>query len=255
MKSVTMLLEKKIECLIVKMDFATSYDCVSWEYLKYLLGRINFGLRWLRWRKMLIFLSSMSVLINGSPTTYFEVGRRLHQGDTLSQFFIAAEGISGLIKNVIRLDKFHGFNFNEDVHFELIQFIDNIVLICNINWDNLWTIEVLFRGFELAFGLFLNLNKSKVFGINLEEDFLRSALNFLACSVGAVPFNFLGIQVGANPWRRASSNNLLGKMRKKIFKWHGKHMSIGSRVVVLNTILTNLPIFHLSFFKDPRVNC
>lgn len=36
---------------------------------------------------MLIFLSSMSVLINGSPTTYFEVGRRLHQGDTLSQFF------------------------------------------------------------------------------------------------------------------------------------------------------------------------
>lgn len=30
-------------------------------------------------------------------------------------------------------------------------------------------------------------------------------------------------------------------------------MSIGARVVVLNAILTNLPIFQFTFFKAPKV--
>ncbi|XP_050916116.1 uncharacterized protein LOC127131228 [Lathyrus oleraceus] len=145
----------KRECRLVKVDFATNYDCVLWEYLSYMLGRINFGLRWFRWMDMLVFSSSMLVLINGSPSLDFDMGRDLCQGDPLSRFLflIAAEGLSGLMKNGIRLDKFHRFKFNEDVHFKLIQFPNDMVLICDGYSDNLWIVKALSLGFELAFRL------------------------------------------------------------------------------------------------------
>ncbi|CAK8537299.1 unnamed protein product [Lathyrus sativus] len=36
-------------CLLVKVNSTTTYDCVAWDYLKYVLGRMNFGSRWLKW--------------------------------------------------------------------------------------------------------------------------------------------------------------------------------------------------------------
>lgn len=77
---------KKRVCLLVKVNFAIAYDCVSWEYLKHFIGRINFGRRWLKWMNMLVFSSSMLVLINGNPSVDFEVGRGLQQRDPLSLF-------------------------------------------------------------------------------------------------------------------------------------------------------------------------
>lgn len=50
----------------------------------------------------------------------------------------------------------------------------------------------------------MNLNKSKIYGVNLHEEFLRATSLFLACSVGVVPFNFVGIQVGEKQRIRAS---------------------------------------------------
>lgn len=72
----------------MKVDFATAYDCVSWEYLNYLMGRMNFLLRWIRWMDMLFLSIFMSVIINGIPTMDFEVGIELHQGDPLSLFLL-----------------------------------------------------------------------------------------------------------------------------------------------------------------------
>lgn len=35
--------------------------------------------------------------------------------------------------------------------------------------------------------------------------------------------------------------------------WHNKFLSIGGRVVLLNSIISNIDIFFLSFYKAPKV--
>src|SRR3954469_17016868 len=73
-------------CLSFKVDFEKAYDKVSWNYLRYLFRRMGFGLKWIRWMEMLVFNSNMSVLVNGSLTKEFGMGKRLRQGDPLSPF-------------------------------------------------------------------------------------------------------------------------------------------------------------------------
>ena len=42
------------------------------------------------------------------------------------------------------------------------------------------------------------------------------------------------------------------KFEKKLSSWKGKHMSVGGRLVLINSVLTSLTMFMLSFFEVPK---
>lgn len=72
---------KKDECMLFKVDFEKAYDTVSWSFLFDMMGRMGFDELWIRWIRSCVSTSSMSVLVNGSPTADFSVQRGLRQGD------------------------------------------------------------------------------------------------------------------------------------------------------------------------------
>jgi hypothetical protein len=45
-------------------------------------------------------------------------------------------------------------------------------------WENIWTIKVLLRSFELVYGLKINFVKSKLYGINVEDRLLSAGAAF-----------------------------------------------------------------------------
>lgn len=112
----------KRKCMLVKMDFEKAYDCISWDFLRSMLRKMDFGDRWCGWMKALVFNSSMSILVNGSPTKDFNVSRGLRRGDPLSHFLflLVAEGFSGLLFQVVSLGEFKAFHFNVSTHVELL---------------------------------------------------------------------------------------------------------------------------------------
>jgi hypothetical protein len=91
---------RKDECFLFKVDFEQAYDTVSWLFLERMLVKMGFAERWLKWMRACMFESSMSILVNGSPTNDFKVGKGLRQGDPLSPFLflIVAEGLAGMMK-------------------------------------------------------------------------------------------------------------------------------------------------------------
>jgi magnesium-transporting ATPase (P-type) len=42
------------------------------------------------------------------------------------------------------------------------------------------------------------------------------------------------------------------RFQKKLSSWKGKLLSVGERLVLINLILSSLPMFMLSFFKIPK---
>ena len=62
-----------------------------------------------------MFISSMSVLVNGSPKKDFIIGRGLRHGDPMSPFLlmIFAKRLTRLIKRARELVDFHGYKVNK----------------------------------------------------------------------------------------------------------------------------------------------
>ncbi|KAI5447832.1 hypothetical protein KIW84_015326 [Lathyrus oleraceus] len=160
--------------------------------------------------------------------------------------------LAGMMRKAVSLGSFKGFVVSEDIHFEMLQFADDTVLVCDGSKDNLWCIKTLLRGFELVSGLCINLKKSKLYGVHVEDFILESASSFLACKLEKIPFTFLGIPIGGNHRRRLFWSMMLSKMKKRLSGWRGKQLSLGGKVTLLNSVINNLPIFLLSFFKAPK---
>lgn len=62
---------------------------------------------------------------NGSPTFDSHVLRGLFQGDSISTFLflMVVEGIIDMVHNATTLGELKGFKVNEELNFELLQFV------------------------------------------------------------------------------------------------------------------------------------
>jgi hypothetical protein len=236
---------RKDTCLLFKVDFEKAYDTVSWRFLERMMVKLGFYEGWLKWMRACIFNSSMSVLVNGSPTEDFKVGRGLRQGDPLSPFLflIVAEGLAGLMRRAVAIGKFKGYQVSDNIQFQMLQFADDTIILGEGTRDNLWTIKTLLRSFELVSDLKINFIKSKLYGVNVVPSFLEVGSAFLSCRSDTLPFKFLGIPVGANPRRRATWKSIVEKMEKRLSSWSSRHLSYGGRVTLINSVLSSLPLY------------
>jgi hypothetical protein len=147
---------------------------------------------------------------------------------------------------------FRGYSVSNNILFHTLQFVDDTIIVGEGNRDNMWTIKTVLRSFELVSGLKVNFFKSKLYGINLDDDFLRAASAFLHCGVDSIPFKFLGIPVGANPRRKATWTPILDSIKRRLSAWNGRHLSIGGRLTLINSVLSSLPLYFFSFYKAPK---
>ncbi|PNX84009.1 ribonuclease H [Trifolium pratense] len=244
----------KKECLIFKVDFEKAYDSVSWSILDYMLRRFGFDDKWRSWVRACVFAGRLSVLVNGSPTEQIDISKGLKQGDPLAPFLfiLVAEGLGALMKRAVDLEYFKGIQIcNSGETLSHLQYADDTLFVGEACVENLWTIKAILRWFELISGLKVNFFKSKLFGINVGDDFINSAADFLNCKIGSLPFVYLGLPVGGNPRRASTWNPVLEVLQRRLASWKNKYVSHGGRVVLLNSVLAAIPIFYLSLFKMP----
>jgi hypothetical protein len=68
------------------------------------------------------------------------------------------------------------------------------------------------------------------------------------CHEGSFPFKYLGIpmhyrKLGNKDWKMIEE-----KLDKKLSGWKGKYLSVGGHLVLINSVLTSLVMFMMSFF-------
>jgi hypothetical protein len=95
-------------------------------------------------------------------------------------------------------------------------------------------------------------HKSEIFCFgdakNMEADYRI----LFGCEIGSLPFRYLGIPIHFRKLKNGEWKPIEDRFEVKLSSWIGKLLSYGDRLILINSILTSLPMFMLSFFEIPK---
>ncbi|RVW51280.1 Transposon TX1 uncharacterized 149 kDa protein [Vitis vinifera] len=147
------------EGVVFKIDFEKAYDHVKWDFLDHVLEKKGFSPRWRKWMSGCLSSVSYAILVNGSAKGWVKASRGLRQGDPLSPFLFTLVADGGKLQ----------------------------------------TLKSLLLVFGHISGLKVNLNKSSIYGINLDQAHLSRLAEMLDCKASGWPILYLGLPLGGNP--------------------------------------------------------
>jgi hypothetical protein len=161
---------KKLSSSILKLDLKKAYDYVSWQFLKLFLTQI--GLKWevSQWIMACVTNVSMTLLINGSPTSFFKIHRGLRHGFPLSPllFLLVIECLSRQIKKAVANGSFKGLKVVVDTYISHLLFVDDVLILGDQNFEEWYLLHTLLRIFCKASSMILNCHKSCFLAQNID---------------------------------------------------------------------------------------
>ncbi|RVW69397.1 LINE-1 retrotransposable element ORF2 protein [Vitis vinifera] len=168
------------EGVVFKIDFEKAYDHVKWDFLDHVLEKKGFSPRWRKWMSGCLSSVSFAILVNGSAKGWVKASRGLRQGDPLSPFLftLVADVLSRMLMRAEERNMLEGFQGGE----EELQTLKSLLLV-----------------FGHISGLKVNLNKSSIYGINLDQAHLSRLAEMLDCKASGWPILYLGLPLGGNP--------------------------------------------------------
>jgi hypothetical protein len=69
---------------------------------------------------------------------------------------------------------------------------------------------------------------------------------------GSLPFRYLGISIHYRKLKNSEWNPVESRFESKLRCWTGKMLSYGDHLVLINSVLSSLPMFILSDFDIPK---
>ena len=146
--------------MLLLIDFEKAFDSVSHKFIFKALDFLNFGPSIIRWIRLFYNNCMSSVLVNGTATKQFKLGRGCRQGDPLSPyiFLICAEMLGCLI----RKNQMISGIVIDNIECKISQYADDsTVILDGSNRSLLQTLETLDL-FERMSGLKVNEEKTNV---------------------------------------------------------------------------------------------
>nr|GEX67887.1 cation/calcium exchanger 4-like [Tanacetum cinerariifolium] len=144
-----------------------------------------------------------------------------------------------------------GIPIDSSLTFSHLFFTDDDIFVAKSDSFNISTIFNVLKCFHLASGLDINFHKSKLMGIETRLEEVDASAKTMGCLIFTTFFVYLGVKVGGAMYRKKSWDDLVAKVSSRLSNWKLKTLSIGGRVTLIKSILTSIPLYHMSIFKVP----
>ncbi|KAK1305933.1 hypothetical protein QJS10_CPA10g01486 [Acorus calamus] len=238
-----------------RLDFAKDYDNVNWDFLFHLLRCHGFEDNWARMIQSCVSTAKASVLVNGNPCGFFHLNKGLRQGDPLSPllFVIVANVFSRMMSSAVEDGWIRGLCTRVGgVPMSHVQHADDTIILSEAEAGSIWGIKFICKCFELLLGLKINFRKSSVAGIHVEDNTLRGFADILACEVQKFSIHHLGLPLHLGRLSKGEWMPLVGRFERRLEGWKSRFLSFGGKLTLLQSVLSNLPIYYLSIFRIPK---
>nr|GEY43063.1 RNA-directed DNA polymerase, eukaryota, reverse transcriptase zinc-binding domain protein [Tanacetum cinerariifolium] len=173
--------KKKKQSLVFKVDFEKAYDSVRWDHLDDIIRNFGFGEKWCMW------IQSCLRFYKG-----------LKQGDPLYSFLfiLVMKSLHISFQRVVDVDLFKGIELAHSLNLSHMFYVDDAIFMGRWSESNIDTIVKVLDCFNRASGLRINMTKSKLLGISVEDDKVKQAAAKIGCNTLKTYFSYLRSKVG-----------------------------------------------------------
>lgn len=194
---------------------------------------------------------SVGIKVNNDLGAFFQTHKGLRQGDPLSHvlfnlvanmlaIFICRAKAAGLLTGVVP----HLIDDGSSI----LQYTDDKIIFLNNDLEQAKNLKLILCVFEHLSGLKIDFHKSEIFCFGAAKDAEPQYTQLFGCEVGVFRFRYLSIPIHFRKLRNGDWKGVEEQVEKKLSSWKGKNMSVGGCLVLINSVLSSLPMFMFSFF-------
>jgi hypothetical protein len=132
--------------------------------------------------------------------------------------------------------------------FPIIQYVDDTLIIMEGCTRQFIFLKSLLQTFATSTGLKVNYSNSMMVPISIEEGKMSILASTLGCSLGTIPFTYLGLPLGTTKPQVADFLPLISKCERRLIS-SSKFLSQVGKLQMTSVVLSALPTFHLCTFK------
>jgi hypothetical protein len=134
----------------------------------------------------------------------------------------------------------------------ILQYADDTILFLEDDLGKAKGLKLVLNAFERLSGLNINFHKSELFYFGETKNKTEEYIQLFGCKEGDFPFRHLGIPMSPRKLSNRDWRMVEERFQKKLSSWKGKMLSSGGRLVLINSILSSLPMYMMSFFRIPK---
>jgi hypothetical protein len=246
---------KKQSGVIFKVDFEKAYDKVNWNFLHHMMIKKGFDDKWCDWVMRTVRGGKVAIKTNDRVGPYFITHKGVRQGDPFSPllFNIAADGLACMVHKAKDEGIIRGFI----PHIIpngccCLQYADDTIFLLQDDLEGARNLKFILCLFEQMSGLKINFHKSEIFCLGEAVDKEIWYGDIFTCPSNCLPMKYLGVPIDDKKLCKSLWLPIVEKVEKKMGAWQGKFLSLGGRLVLINSSLTNVPLYMLSMYKAPK---
>ncbi|XP_073357917.1 uncharacterized protein [Aegilops tauschii subsp. strangulata] len=240
------------EIAISKLDFAKAFDTIEQAQMMEIMKCMGFDDRWLGWIKCLFSTAKSSVLLNGTPGKQFFCLRGVRQGDPLSPliFVLVADLLQAAINAAYRAGDLQLPIPAQEEDYPVIQYADDTILVMPADESQAETIKSILQDYASLVGLCINFQKSTLITANIAADTTSRLAQVFGCSIGSMPFTYLGLPMGTARPTVAGLMPLVMSVEHKL-STAASLLDLGSKLTLVNSVVTSLAIYAMCSIRLP----
>jgi hypothetical protein len=139
-----------------------------------------------------------------------------------------------------------------DGGLSILQYADDTILFMEHDIEKARNLKLILSAFEQLSGLKINFHKSELFCFGEVQDDANLYAELFGCGLGNFPISYLGIPIHYRRLTIAEWKHVEERLQKRLSSWKGKLLSLGGRLVLINSVLTNMVLYMVSFFQIPK---
>jgi hypothetical protein len=207
-----------------------------------------------KWIQEFIRHGGVGIRVNEQIGHYFQIRKGLRQGDPLSPilFNIVVDMLAIMINTAKEDGQVSGLIPHlVDGGFSILQYADDTIIFLEHDLEKALNMKLVLCIFEQLSGLKINFHKSEIYCFGKAKEVEDEYKHIFGCESSTLPLKYLGIPIHFRELKNGEWKPVEDRFEVKLSSWIRKLLSYGDRLILINSVLTILLMFLLSFFEIP----